>query len=416
MAPTTALIKANGRATQVAKVRAEPRDYFDRLRAPDHPLTDDEREIALAEVASRHAANSKRSRDTFHRFKPWLRVMDLEFVFADRYGPTLPDDDAGWEDFYIIANHLAFDGWTTDRRVADIVEWAELRCPDFAPDKVTKLARRVVAHPRRWNAETLGQKLRLSMDDRKRLGVTTIGAFDVPKKDRPAWLAKHDRQDKAAKRRAKGIQTRAEWLAQTDTVNEWWKVMGMSERTWRRRGKPMPETSGTGPAGQTVRSAPPTGGQGVADHTIVSIWAAGPWPNPDAHRCGEETHGGEINPSSRPAAPPPVLIQMETVPDSAAGLDAPCCGADEVVDEVNPSSTPLSRPAMSLPCEDGKRIKPSWSSPPPQSLGWRVTGWQLPSVAPASVVLTLPPWMRAFAAAVRAGGMKGTVVPHGPGC
>jgi hypothetical protein len=40
-----------------------------------------------------------------------LRIADLRRLFTDRYGPVLPDDDAGRGDAFIMACHL---GWCPD--------------------------------------------------------------------------------------------------------------------------------------------------------------------------------------------------------------------------------------------------------------------------------------------------------------
>jgi hypothetical protein len=204
------------------KTRTAPRDYFDRLHAPDHPLTDAEIEIALAEIRHRYAAMREKYRseaDPF-RFMTFMRVGDLESIFEDRYNLHLPDDDAGWDDLVVMANHLAHYGGATETVVGRVVEWAALHAPTISTDRVTALASKVAARPLKWSADKLAWRMRLTMEDRTRLGVTTIGAFDVGKKDRPEWLAAHHRKRKAADRRAEGVPTRAEWQANSDAAHE----------------------------------------------------------------------------------------------------------------------------------------------------------------------------------------------------
>jgi hypothetical protein len=250
-------------AAGIGKVRTAPRDYFERLRAPDHPLTDDEKKIALAEIKSRYAAlrEKYRSEAAQFRFITFMRVGDLESIFEDRYGLHLPDDDAGRDDLVVMANHLAHYGGAPETVVGRVVEWAALHAPTISTDRVTALASKVAARPIKWSADKLAWRMRLTMEDRTRLGITTIGAFDVGKKDRPEWLAAHHRKRKADDRRSEGVPTRAEWLANSDTANEWWKAMGMSRRTWYRKGKPMSEAGhGTKPAPEAAR------GTGLADH------------------------------------------------------------------------------------------------------------------------------------------------------
>ena len=407
-------------AARIGKVRTEPRDYFERLRAPDHPLTDDEKKIALAEIARRHDWHDKQRREASPlRLFTVARVEELEREFADRNGLYLPDDDSGWDDFTIMANHLAHFGGTTERNVARIVEWAGFWAPEFPSDRVTNRAKLIAAKPLKWKADKLASRLGLTMERRTRLKVKTIGAIDVKPEDRPAWLQKYHRQRKEAERRAEGVLTRAEWLANTDTAKKWWELLGMSRRTWQRKGKPMPETaSGAGPA-VPARGAGPADnkvGAGPADY-ILRIRSAGPVPNPDGQCPGAA----------------PGLVQSEAATDSAPILDQLRRGGETAhADELNPSASPSPRAAVSLPCEDGQRLNP-WTSPSPPPLGCCMAGWEVPPVGPASIVLLMPHlrradgygrvpinqrWtlpMKAFAAAVRADGMKGTILHHGSG-
>jgi hypothetical protein len=269
--PSTA---ANG------KVRTPPRDYFERLRAPDHPLTDAEKKIALAEIRRRYAALREKYRNEADQFRfiTFLRIGDLEGIFEDRYGLHLPDDDAGWDELIVMANHLAHYGGATATIVGRIVEWAALHAPTIATDRVAALASKVAARPIKWSADKLAWRMRLTMEDRTRLGITTIGAFDVGKKDRPEWLAAHHRKRKADDRRAEGVPTRAEWRANSDTARKPWEAMGMSRRTWHRRGKPMPE------AGHGASPAKPARGTGAADHKEIER-AARPVPTRTASRA-----------------------------------------------------------------------------------------------------------------------------------
>jgi hypothetical protein len=49
----------------------------------------------------------------------------------------------------------------------------------MAADQMAGLVDEAIEHPHRWKGDTLGWALRLTADDRGRLGVTTIGAFDL---------------------------------------------------------------------------------------------------------------------------------------------------------------------------------------------------------------------------------------------
>ena len=368
------------------KTRTAPRDYFERLRAPDHPLTDAEIEIALAEIKNRYAALREKYRNEADQFRfiTFMRVGDLERIFEDRYGLHLPDDDAGWDDLVVMANHLAHYGGTTETVVGRIVEWAALHAPTISTDRVAALASKVAARPIKWSADKLAWRMRLTMEDRTRLGITTIGAFDVGKKDRPEWLAAHHRKRKADDRRAEGVQTRAEWRANSDTAHEWWKAMGMSRRTWYRKGKPMPEAGhGTTPAPEAAR------GTGLADH-IVRQRPAEPVPTSGAAAAQEavqdapaiesgatpaqQREGGKAAPVAEAPQPPieavPSFLNEATVERAEASRFGSQRGADRhppADDRLPAGRSGIAGGRMAGP-------RPSRADWRPQPATWRDTG------------------------------------------
>jgi hypothetical protein len=361
-------------STGHCKTRAAPRDYFERLRAPDHPLTDAEKRIALAEIERRYAWHEAQRRDANpSRILTITRVRELERVFADTYGSCLPDDDSGWDDLVIMANHLAHFGGSPERIVARIVEWASTCAPTFPTDKVTARAKLIAANPCKWTADKLAWRLGLTMERRTMLKIKTIGAIDVKREDRPAWLAAHHRQRKGAERRAAGVKPRD--LANTDSARRPWEALGMSRATWYRKGKPE-----TGPAHETPRET------GTADY-IENLYPA-----------------VAVSPSAR-------LVQRAAAIESAATLDPQCPGGVGLGEEVTLSSSLALGPALALP--SGELTLEDDHHPDRTPSGWE------PPVGPASLILNLPhlvrhdgfgripldqPWtmpMRAFAAARR---------------
>jgi hypothetical protein len=109
-----------------------------------------------------------------------LRIAELRRLFLDRYGRTLPDDDAGRDDVMVMAHHLA-------RRHTDperIHNWIELNAPWMAADESGEIVRQVVARPFKWRADKLAARLRLTEADRRRLRIRTIGAVDMTKQER----------------------------------------------------------------------------------------------------------------------------------------------------------------------------------------------------------------------------------------
>jgi hypothetical protein len=161
-----------------------------------------------------------------------LRIAELNRIFAARYGTTLPDDDAGRDEAFVMAHHLA-------RRLGDplqrIASWLELQAPWMTAAEVDALITTVLAKPLRWRADTLASRLNLRDGERHRLGIRTIGAVDVTKAERKGRRGERERLRKEQRRRNAGAKPRRCYLAAAASRIRPWVALGISRRTWYRR-------------------------------------------------------------------------------------------------------------------------------------------------------------------------------------
>jgi hypothetical protein len=189
--------------------------------------------------AAQHAEIARRyKRRKYHRptSKAAIRISELNRVFRKRYGAELPDDDAGRDDVLLMAHHMATTmSGNVQQRIA---QWVDLRAPWMSVRELRTITRDAIEHPRRWKADTLGWRLRLTDQERTELRITTIGAFDVGKDERLARRRNANRLAKQAKRRAAGMKPRHVYEAQSVSRAKPWQALGMSRRTWYRLGKP----------------------------------------------------------------------------------------------------------------------------------------------------------------------------------
>ncbi len=155
----------------------------------------------------------------------------------------LPDDDAGRDDVLIVAHHLAqyADGHPGKR----ITQWVRLRAPWMKVVELDALIAEAITRPKRWRADKLAWRLRLTAADRTALRITTIGAIDANKAQRIVRRRARDRKRKMLNRRASGAQARTEYERQSVERLRPWTMLGISRRTWYRRQR---GTGGTGPA------------------------------------------------------------------------------------------------------------------------------------------------------------------------
>lgn len=162
-----------------------------------------------------------------------LRVRDLNRLFTARYGHHLPDDDAGRDDVAIVAHHLAqyADGHPGKR----ITSWVRLRAPWMPIAELDALILEAVAKPKRWRADKLAWRLRLTAADRATLRITTIGAIDANLAQRIAARRKRKRLAIQAQRRAQGVKPRHDYEAASIAKAKPWIAEGMSRASWYRR-------------------------------------------------------------------------------------------------------------------------------------------------------------------------------------
>jgi hypothetical protein len=173
------------------------------------------------------------------------RLREIERIIKHRY-EVLPDTD----DADIFLNQVACCQlqmfWKRLGRLAEfdeLVDRLKLWCERWAP-KASILQRRDAAREalrrRRINtADDCAAQLRLSYEERTRLRITTIGSFDVNKRER-AKLRKQrkrirDRERQARKRAQRGALPRSEYLARSLARTQPWKRYGIHRRTWERR-------------------------------------------------------------------------------------------------------------------------------------------------------------------------------------
>lgn len=164
-----------------------------------------------------------------------IRLRELNALLTARHGAEqLPDNADVRRAIVIIAHHLA--SLPAHPRTT-ISSWISLRAPWFTMGETEALVLEVVAKPRRWKAHSLAWALRLTAADRKALHITTIGACDLSPAERDAHRKVEAKRRAAAIRRARGAIPRAEYLAAVAAPQPW-AVLGISRRTWYRRGKP----------------------------------------------------------------------------------------------------------------------------------------------------------------------------------
>jgi hypothetical protein len=186
----------------------------------------------------RHYGKRKRERPPISLAE--LRIRDLRQLYRHRFGIRLPDDEYGRDAAFVMACHLAKRP-DAERRIGN---YLELQCPWMHQDEAHSLIATVIAKQLRWRADKLALRLNLHQRERDGLKIRTIGAVDFDKANRIERRRQKARQRDRERRRRNGAKPRTEYEDYSISSTRPWEALGMSRRTWYRRGKP---TDGTSP-------------------------------------------------------------------------------------------------------------------------------------------------------------------------
>jgi hypothetical protein len=194
-----------------------------------------EKLIDLDNRAKRRDRNRRRggARDGESFGLPAARVRDLVSLFAARYGDQFPDDDAGREDFEILAVHVL--GLKGDRS-RNLKKYAARWCPWMTETELEAVKLRMVAEGP-LSAVELGKLVRLTRAELLELHITTMRPFD-----RSAKQLERERRDRQnAKKRAERKRSRADVKAEAAAKRAAIEAEGISKSQWYRRREKMAE-------------------------------------------------------------------------------------------------------------------------------------------------------------------------------
>jgi hypothetical protein len=163
-----------------------------------------------------------------------LRLGDLQKVLRWRYGPTLPDDDAGREDLRLLLQTISMGqgDWTKLKNAIEV--WAPWMDAGEALQFIDDV-NRTPDYLRKPKARLLGEKLGLLNHERIALGLRTIAPIDMTDDQLQEQRRKRKQASEQRRRRAKGVKPREVYLSNSLAKLKPWKAAGVSRATWYRR-------------------------------------------------------------------------------------------------------------------------------------------------------------------------------------
>src|SRR5262245_23352856 len=91
-----------------------------------------------------------------------VRVGNVRKLLLHRYGPELPDDDAGAEYLRILL-HVKANACKPEYRVKRLLNEISLQAPWMSAEKASKVAADIAAKPLKVTADWLGQALNVDI-------------------------------------------------------------------------------------------------------------------------------------------------------------------------------------------------------------------------------------------------------------
>ncbi|EHH07535.1 hypothetical protein ATCR1_06701 [Agrobacterium tumefaciens CCNWGS0286] len=175
-----------------------------------------------------------------------VRVAEIEKIIRARHGSYIPDP-AGSDDQELCSAYVR--AFALSGAGSEVRGWSRRWAPWLHDEQffveleaaAEKLASGKRGKFQMLKADNVAMLMRVSLHERTRLELKTIGACDVPKEERAA-LAKErklqlDRQRVASKRRIKNplMRSRSELSKVSISLAKPWEQEGISRSTWYRR-------------------------------------------------------------------------------------------------------------------------------------------------------------------------------------
>jgi hypothetical protein len=170
-----------------------------------------------------------------------LRYGALLRLFRHRWGNTLPDDDAGRDDLWLLVTNVSLAAAEPQKKMRHVIEmWA----PWMAAEEREAYVKHVWGldiYERTLTAQELGKRLGLTNAEREALKLWPFRPIDKTEEEIAEQAKARERERRARKRRERGVRTREAYLAELASRPKPWKAEGVSRRTWERRRKVNPD-------------------------------------------------------------------------------------------------------------------------------------------------------------------------------
>src|SRR5262245_6456292 len=156
-----------------------------------------------------------------------VRLGHVRKLLQSRYGPLVPNDDAGMEDLRILL-HVKARRYRPRHRAQALIKEIELVAPWMNDAGKQGIAAEIAAEPMTLKSDTLGRMLNLDWRTRERLRIWQIGAEDMNAEARKERRRLRHRERMRQARRDQGAKPRAQYEATSLSQTKPWDEEGIS--------------------------------------------------------------------------------------------------------------------------------------------------------------------------------------------
>ena len=175
-----------------------------------------------------------------NRATKWELVRRLRYgamlrLFRHRWGHSLPDDDAGRGDLWLLVTNVSLASADPEKKMHHVIEmWAPWMS---AKERFAYVAHvwGLDKHERTPTAEELGRCLGVTNAERNALRLWPFLPIDATAEELAEQAKLRDRERRARKRREKGVRTREVYLAEFKIKPRPWIAEGLSRAAYYRK-------------------------------------------------------------------------------------------------------------------------------------------------------------------------------------
>ncbi|MCZ8158638.1 MAG: hypothetical protein O9256_01940 [Rhizobiaceae bacterium] len=248
---------------------------------------------------------------------PAQRLADLEKLIRGRHGSFVDDDNAS--SYLLDLARAVVNSHRASARqkgreandqelVAAVVAACRKWLPVLTFDEVEEEALDAIDHPAFEKADVVAKRLGVTFAERQSLGLKTIGCRDLNKRQRKAAVKAAKVASRKAQRRAAGVKSREEYVANSVTaLARSWGVSRQTIYDWRKADDP-----------RGLYMCDPNMGEGILASDLSSNQATAqrPFKAASAPKAVSQSAGSLSGP--RPVAP---RLNKKKPTLSSAGVD-----------------------------------------------------------------------------------------------